>query len=152
MANQLLLEEVIVNRLRSNSAVTADLDSSTSCRVYPFAVPQNAEYPCAVYSRDISNYEHKMSGDGNICFGVISIMVVAESFLKARNVSGNIRLAISGLRGSYTVGAKSLTIQRLLVDSDEDDYVEPAEGRKDGLWINKVKYNFTYLLETPTLD
>ena len=151
MANQLLLEEVIADRLKNNSAVSADLGSGANCRVYPLVFPQSVVYPAVFYERSTSKYEHNMAGDSSFNTGTLAITVAAQTFLKCRNVAGNIRLALSGLRGTYTVGAKSLLVQRLLIGDDKDEFVA-LEGKEYGLWINESHYEYTIRLETPTLD
>lgn len=152
MANQLLIEEVVVSRLQANAAVGADLGTSTNARIYPLVTPQYPEYPCLVYERAASDYQHNMLGDSNISMGVLELTVVGKSFLNVKNISGNIRLALSGLRGTYTVGAKSLVVQRFLISSDEDGYAPPLEGKEYGLWTNVSRYEYTTILEAPTLD
>ena len=152
MADQLLLEEVILDRIKNNAVVNAVLGSGSNCRVYPLAAPQFAEYPCVIYERESSNYSSSMSGDSNFNTGMFEVTIIAESFLTARNLSGNIRLALSGLRGSFTISAKTLVINRFVIESDEDMYVEPVEGKEYGLWTNVCKYSYSIILETPTLD
>lgn len=91
-----MVEKAINARLLAFSGVTALLDA----RVYPELAPQKATLPYVVYTR--IDTEHLMTKDNaaGLANARIQINSVAATYLKAKQLAEQVRLALQGWSGT----------------------------------------------------
>jgi hypothetical protein len=120
-----------------------------SGRVYHVEMPQNPTYPCITFQRFATpEVVYAMGGPCGFVTALIQLDCWAEKRKTARQLAIQVRLALSGFRGTFTAPAGSLRISLITKDEEQDMPKEPDE---QGLGIGRVmqEYSISFFEDVP---
>lgn len=123
-----VLEENLYTYLQTKAAVTA----LVSTRVYPDAAPQTATLPFLVYTRISTVREHKFGSAGTetgLTQSRIQIDCYASTYSGVSALSEQVRLALSGFRGTFGSGFAN----RISLVDENDLPADPDYGEQIGV-------------------
>jgi hypothetical protein len=112
------VEEAVYAILKAASGVTTLVGGSSSPRIYPNVVPQDAALPAMAYQR-ISSYRRATHGSpASLARPRIQITMMAESYSQVKGVAAAVREALDGYVG--TPGG--VTVQAVLSEDETDEF------------------------------
>jgi len=114
-----LLEEAIKSRLTTFAGLTALIGT----RAYPTRMPQNPVYPNLVFT-EISNIpDYVMGGQSGIARARYQIDCYADSVSGVKALAEQVRLALSGFRGTVAAVVIDLVLKQNSTTVDEENRV-----------------------------
>jgi hypothetical protein len=112
------IEEAVYAILKAASGVTALVGGSSSPRIYPNVVPQDAGLPAIAYQR-ISSYRKATHGaPASLARPRIQVTMLAESYSQVKGVAAAVREALDGYVGT----AGGVGVQAALSEDETDEF------------------------------
>lgn len=143
----LIPEEAFVFKILNDAEITGFIGN----RLYGSVGPQKGKFPYGVYSRLVSSYEHEMGGSSDLLMCRIQCDWYAETYEEVKKLAERARMAVDGYRGTVTIGADTLEIQKFHLKQDTDTYIQPEAGSEEGIFGVSQQYELGVTLQSPDL-
>ena len=110
-----------------------DLAALVGSRIYPMLAPQDADFPLIIYQRLGTERNYDMSGETGgmkLKMQLSCWYVGLDNYLNVKALANTILNALSNTRGEEMrmaeafAEARNLTIQRIAIDDEADEFVE----------------------------
>ncbi len=135
------VEQAIYARLKAVAGVTGIVAS----RIYPCMIPQNTALPAITYRRLSGNRDYVFGGQTGIVDARFEIASWADSYSGVKALAEQVRLALSGYRGS--VGG--VTIDWISLEMEADIF-EDSTGQATGVYQVPTDYRVYYRESIPS--
>jgi hypothetical protein len=112
----MILEEAIYYRMANYD----DLEDLIGTRIYPGAIPQDAELPAIAYQRIDHETWLTHGGPSGLARSVVQITIAAEEYSDLKDVSDAVRDCWSGYHGLVGTTVDSLLISLAQVGAYQD--------------------------------
>lgn len=112
--------------LKAASGVTALVGGSSSPRIYPNVVPQDAGLPAIAYQRISSRRRAVHGAQASVARPRVQLTLVAASYSEVKGLAGAVRAALGGYVGT----AGGVGVQAVLPDDETDEF-----GSSNGLHV-----------------
>jgi len=137
-------EEALVYILQTN----ADVHAVIADRIYPSQAGYKATYPLVTYERADSEYFD--NADGLAYDGLADVSIKIEIFGKGYEAAKAAATIIRDMLNAYRKtdlesGTKRLTLNRIRLMDERDGFVNPTDGRTDGIHSVIQEYDFWFL-------
>ena len=113
-------ELAVIDILKSNQDVRELInDSEGNAKIYPFEIPQGAEYPCIVVSVEDVEPMNVKDGASELDIELVKVEAIDTKFKDTRNNTGAyqlgtlVRAALDRTTGTY----QSVVVQQCIYDS-----------------------------------
>lgn len=143
----LIPEEAFVFKILADAEITGKIGN----RLYGSVGPQDGEFPFGVYSRLVSSYDHTMGGSSDLLTCRIQCDWYARTYEEVKRLAELARMAVDGYKGTVTIGADSLIVQRFHLVQDTDTFIQPEKGSEEGIFGVSQQFELGVTLESPDL-
>ncbi len=137
----------IYNRLITSTACFALLSN----RIEPSRSSEQTALPRAVYTRLVADHQDHMGGASGLVFVRLQLDVFAATLDSLEQCCEAIRNRLDGFRGNVTVGADTIWLQKVHLEDERDQPVDPTDGSDRGLFRRLLDYRISAAESIPTL-
>lgn len=133
--------------LRARLIADAQVTAIVSTRIYPpGAAPQGAAYPFIVYQRGNSEHFHKMGSTNSTTLQQHEIVIAmyGEDYDALTTLANEVRSSLDGYRGTITVSADSIRFEQFLLMQQEDNSLQPSDGKGRPLFNIDQRYQVAF--------
>ena len=128
------LKTALYSYLTGISAIT----TLVSTRIYPDVAPETATRPYIIYQYVSSEHVRHMTAASDFASRRVQFDVYGDSALSVENVFDALRDALESKRGN--IGTENLSVLSSGIDSERDDFVDPADASQIGKHRRSIDY------------
>tara|TARA_Y100001938_G_scaffold103379_1_gene141092 strand:+ start:318 stop:740 length:423 start_codon:yes stop_codon:yes gene_type:complete len=132
--------------VRSKLISDSNVTSLVGSRIYPSALPQNADLPAIRYETSIQRPINKLSGGAGFAISTVSVDIIAESHIAAYNVQQAVRESLQGWTGT----AGSTEFASVSAVNIREDFIEPIDASDVGRYRVNMDFEIIHEQTIPT--
>jgi hypothetical protein len=129
----------------------ATLVALIGARCYRSGAPEGADFPYVVINRISTDRPFVQSGSSGLVKVREQIDCYAETYPVVQSVADAVRGALDGWQeGTLGSGGNTCTADSIRLDGERDEYLEPEEGERIGIWVVQLDFVGFFRETVPT--
>lgn len=132
-----MIHEALTEWVKANGPMTALIVG----RFYPFgSAPIGAPRPFMTYFIDDNLHVQHEGGPSGLANPRVKFDAWSDARLEAATVIDTLRKELDNFRGTMGTGGNAITIRKIVIDSDREDFVPSTDGRETGFYRSSADY------------
>lgn len=132
-----MIHPALTEWVKANTAMIALIAS----RFYPFgSAPIGAPRPFLTYFIDDNLHVHHEGGSSGLANPRIKFDAQSDSRLESATVIDTLRKELDNFRGIMGTGGNAITVRKIVIDSDREDFVPSTDGRETGFYRSSADF------------
>lgn len=132
-----MIHPALTEWVKANAALTALIDG----RFYPFgSAPIGAPRPFLTYFIDDNLHVQHEGGASGLANPRVKFDASSDERLEAATVIDTLRKELDNFRGIMGTGGNAITVRKIVIDSDREDFVPSTDGRETGFYRSSADY------------